>query len=154
MKPFLLLPLFLVLLRKSHTGGYCYDKKCREFNGTYTDCDREFNTCVPGNSSTDPAQCTPGTDSSASTFWCGDSEACKHVEYTGKGYCAVLQLSLLQRYYRYVVVGVVLMLAVGLVLGACYCFWFKKLCFDKGWVESLEGRKKCDTLVDNEGTNT
>ena len=76
---------------------------------------------------------------------------CKHVEYTGKGYCAALYPTFLELYYRYVLVGVVLAAGVGLVVGACYCFWFKWACFGEKWRHKGQGRYV--TLLDTDSTN-
>ena len=127
--------LLLMLLKRSETAaGYCYNTKCLSLNGTYIECDSEFNTCTPGQSPATLAECSPGQSSGEFSFWCGQNEQCYHVEYTGKAYCGALNRSFLQLYWRYVLAGAVQAVGVGLILGTCYCFWLQ--C----WKHRLGGR--------------
>lgn len=127
------LSLFLFLLFISENcvlAGYCYNTKCRNYNGSYIDCDAEHSICYPGNSSEAPlAHCTPGN--STGVYWCGPEERCKHVEYTGKAYCAMRHLSFLQRNYRFILTGLVQVVAVFSIAAVCYCFLTRRACFSE-----------------------
>ena len=147
MKPLLLL-LLLIVLERVETVGYCYNTKCRNFNGTYIKCDGQSNTCIPGTSTSSLAKCSSGQNSEEFAFWCGSNEECKQVEYTGKAYCGTRYRSFLQLYYRYVLVGLTLVIALGLVLGTCYCFWFKWACFNEQWVEKIGSQSRYVTLLE------
>lgn len=122
--------LLFTLLKRTSTGGYCYDTKCRDYDGSYIECDGQTSICKPGISQTSPATCSAGEAESESAFWCGDEEVCLQVEYTGKEYCATKPRSFLQKYYRYVLVGVVQVVCVGVLVGVAWSFWFKLGCFD------------------------
>ena len=148
-----LLFLLFTLIKRTESRGYCYDTKCRDYDGSYVDCDGERNICKPGVSQTSPATCSPREIESESAFWCGNEEVCLHVQYTGKAYCATKPSSFLQKYYRYVLAGVVQVVAVGVLVGVGWCFWFKLGCFDGLWRLEQKCSDNYVTLVETNWTD-
>ena len=134
MKLLTTLVLGLLTLTLSVFAGYrCYNNKCKNYNGTYSDCDQEYYYCDEGDFSNYNARCTLSNlyQGYKNYAYCLDSDECEHDYITGEAKCVSVEGDEVASviFFSFIGGGFLLFLIVCSSCFICYC---TKTCCFKG----------------------
>ena len=120
----------LLALTGSVLGGYrCYDTKCKNYDGSYIDCDQNYYYCEEGTYWDNDASCSSSFMFGTQNYeYCYDSDTCTQDSYSGAGTCISYDGVVYGvTFFVLVVLGAVIVLAV--CCGCCICYCTKSCCF-------------------------